>query len=43
MKTGAVNGVVWHFYTSPITGMGGPAPGLLKMFADANIKVVIHK
>ncbi|WP_230961887.1 filamentous hemagglutinin N-terminal domain-containing protein [Burkholderia anthina] len=43
MKTGAVNGVAWHFYTSPVTGMGGPSPGLLKMLNDANIKVVIHK
>lgn len=43
MKTGVVNGVTWHFYTSPVTGMGGPSPGLLKMLNDADIKVVIHK
>ncbi|WP_419762447.1 DUF637 domain-containing protein [Burkholderia contaminans] len=43
MKTGVVNGVTWNFYTSPVTGMGGPSPGLLKMLNDADIKVVIHK
>jgi filamentous hemagglutinin len=24
MNSGAVNGVNWHFFTSPVTGLGGP-------------------
>ncbi|WP_229656704.1 two-partner secretion domain-containing protein [Burkholderia pseudomallei] len=42
MKTGAVNGVTWNFYTSPVTGKGGPSPDLLKVLTNAGIKVVIH-
>ncbi|WP_256252447.1 two-partner secretion domain-containing protein [Burkholderia ubonensis] len=43
LKTGAVNGVTWNFYTSPVTGRGGPSPKLLKALTDAGIKVIIRK
>ncbi|MBR7895834.1 hypothetical protein [Burkholderia multivorans] len=25
MNSGVVNGVSWHFFTSPVTGLGGPS------------------
>ncbi|MBB5610992.1 adhesin HecA-like repeat protein [Janthinobacterium sp. S3M3] len=42
LQTRAVNGVVWNFYTSPVTGKGGPSAALLKALTDAGIKVIIH-
>ena len=42
LKTDAVKGLTWHFFTSPVTGLGGPSPSLLKALNDANITVVMH-
>lgn len=42
LQTKAVNGVAWNFYTSPVTGQGGPSAALLKALTDAGIKVIIH-
>ncbi|WP_155888144.1 hypothetical protein [Cupriavidus sp. WS] len=29
LKTGAVNGAAWNFYTSPVTGRAGPSGPLV--------------
>ncbi|WP_143481241.1 hypothetical protein [Pseudomonas extremaustralis] len=42
LNTGGVDGVTWNFFTSPVTGQGGPSPALLKALADAGIKVLVH-
>lgn len=42
LLSNAVNGVTWNFYTSPVTGQGGPSVPLLKALTDAGIKVIIH-
>ncbi|MDY7560891.1 hypothetical protein QN382_22865 [Pseudomonas sp. 10B1] len=42
LKTEVVNGVTWNFFTSPVTGQGGPSPSLLKALVDAGIKVLVH-
>ncbi len=42
LGTGAVNGVTWNFYTSPITGLRGPSQPLADALAKAGIKVVYH-
>ena len=38
LNTGVVDGVTWNFFTSPVTGQGGPSPALLKALADADRK-----
>ncbi len=42
LQSGAVNGVTWNFYTSPVTGKGGPSAALSKALNDAGIKVIVH-
>ncbi|WP_322880961.1 DUF637 domain-containing protein [Pandoraea sputorum] len=42
MNSGAVNSVNWHFFTSPITGLGGPSQPLLKALQSSGIGVVVH-
>ncbi|WP_322053235.1 two-partner secretion domain-containing protein [Paraburkholderia bannensis] len=42
IKTGAVSGVTWNFYTSPVTGRGGPSAALLKALQSAGIQVKIN-
>jgi RHS repeat-associated protein len=42
LNTGQVNGVVWHFFTSPVTGQVGPSGPLLQALQNAGITVVIH-
>jgi len=37
-----VNGVNWHFFTSPVTGLGGPSQPLLEALEDVGIRVIIH-
>ena len=37
-----IKGIVWHFYTSPVTGLGGPTAPLMKALQKANISIVIH-
>jgi filamentous hemagglutinin len=43
LNSGVVNGVTWHFFTSPVTGLGGPSPTLYNALTNAGIKMVIHK
>ena len=38
----AVKGATWHFFKSPVTGLGGPSKSLLNTLQRAGIKVVIH-
>lgn len=42
LSTRSVDGVTWNFYTSPVTGQGGPSVNLLKALTEAGIKVVVH-
>ena len=42
MKTGDVKGAVWHFFTSPVTGKGGPSKPLRDMLSNNGIGIVIH-
>ncbi|WP_248767181.1 filamentous hemagglutinin N-terminal domain-containing protein [Pseudomonas sp. MWU12-2345] len=42
LNTEAVDGVTWNFFTSPVTGQGGPSTALLKALTDAGIKVLVH-
>jgi len=34
--------VEWHFYTSPVTGLGGPSAAVEAALRKANIKIVMH-
>jgi len=38
----AVKGATWHFFESPVTGLGGPSKSLLNALQRPGIKVVIH-
>ncbi|WP_253593528.1 filamentous hemagglutinin N-terminal domain-containing protein [Burkholderia multivorans] len=42
MNSGVVNGVNWHFFTSPVTGLGGPSQPLLKALQSSGIGVIVH-
>ncbi|WP_152530593.1 hypothetical protein [Paraburkholderia dilworthii] len=42
LNTGAVNGVTWNFYRSPVTGQVGPSPALSDALNKAGIKIVTH-
>ena len=42
LNTGAVNGVTWNFYRSPVTGQVGPSPTLSQALTNAGIKIVTH-
>jgi filamentous hemagglutinin len=42
LNTGAVNGVIWNFYRSPVTGQVGPSPALNEALNKAGIKIVTH-
>jgi filamentous hemagglutinin len=39
---GDIQGSAWHFFTSPVTGLGGPSGPLMNALLSAGIKVVIH-
>lgn len=36
------HGVTWHFYTSPVTGVGGPTGPLRDELNRAGFEIVIH-
>jgi len=36
------SGVNWHFFQSPVTGLGGPSQPLLKALQQNGINVIIH-
>lgn len=42
LQAGRVDSVTWHFFTSPVTGQGGPSAPLLKALQDAGFGVVIR-
>lgn len=42
LASGAVNSVEWHFFTSPITGLGGPSGPLYDFLVQHGIIVVVH-
>ena len=42
VQTRKVDGATWHFFTSPVTELGGPSQPLLNALQQAGIKVVIH-
>ncbi|MHB1530037.1 MAG: hypothetical protein ACYCXT_11545 [Acidiferrobacteraceae bacterium] len=42
LNAGRVQGVDWHFFQSPVTGLGGPSQPLLKALQQNGINVIIH-
>lgn len=42
LATGKIQGAVWHFFTSPVTGLGGPSGPLAAALTAAGITFVIH-
>jgi filamentous hemagglutinin len=40
--SGQIRGATWHFFQSPVTGLGGPSGPLLQALEEAGIGVVIH-
>ena len=42
MAAGEIKGSVWHFFTSPVTGRGGPSAPLIQALEEAGIRFVIH-
>lgn len=42
LNNGTFSGVNWHFFESPVTGLGGPSQPLLNALQQAGINVIIH-
>jgi hypothetical protein len=42
LNGGSVQGVNWHFFQSPVTGLGGPSQPLLNALQQNGINVIIH-
>jgi filamentous hemagglutinin len=42
LNTGVIQGAEWHFFTSPVTGLGGPSQPLMDALQQAGISVIIH-
>lgn len=42
LNAGRVQGVDWHFFQSPVTGLGGPSQPLLNALQQNGINVIIH-
>ena len=42
IQSGQVNGATWHFFTSPVTGLGGPSAPLASSLEQNGITVVVH-
>lgn len=42
MNSGVVNGVSWHFFTIPVTGLGGPSQPWLKALQSSGMGVIVH-
>lgn len=42
LERGDVDGVVWHFFKSGITGKQGPSKPLIKFLNEKGIKYIIH-
>jgi filamentous hemagglutinin len=42
LNDGTFQGVNWHFFRSPVTGLGGPSQPLLNELQQNGINVIIH-
>lgn len=42
INSGQINGSTWHFFASPVTGLGGPSDPLGSFLEQNGIGVVIH-
>ena len=42
MQNHKVDGVIWHFFTSPIAGKIGPSEAVLQLLRAAKIGVEFH-
>ena len=42
LNAGRVDSAMWHFFTSPVTGLGGPSRPLLNLLRQSGIGVIIH-
>jgi hypothetical protein len=42
LNSGAYDAANWHFFMSPVTGLGGPSQPLFNALQHSNITVVIH-
>ena len=42
MQSGQIQGSTWHFFTSPVTGLGGPSAPLANFLQQNGITTVIH-
>jgi hypothetical protein len=42
INTGRIDGSTWHFFQSPVTGVGGPSQPLLDMLKQNGINIIIH-
>jgi hypothetical protein len=40
--TGRIDSAVWHFFESPVTGVGGPSGPLREALENSGIGIVIH-
>jgi filamentous hemagglutinin len=42
IQSSQINGSTWHFFTSPVTGAGGPSAPLANFLTQNGIKIVVH-
>jgi hypothetical protein len=42
LNNGTVQGINWHFFPSPVTGLGGPSKPLLKLLIQNGFNVNIY-
>jgi len=42
IQSGQIQGAAWHFFRSPVTGLGGPSGPLSDALRQAGIDVIIH-
>jgi RHS repeat-associated protein len=42
IQSGQIQGAAWHFFQSPLTGLGGPSGPLANALRQAGIQIIIH-
>ena len=42
ISTGQIQSSTWHFFSSPVTGLIGPAPAVRDALNIANIQIILH-
>jgi len=42
IQTEQIQGATWHFFKSPVTGVGGPSQPLLNLLQQSGINVIVH-